>query len=90
MNSFNKARATVAECNQKGVPILSVDTKKKEFIGQFYRAGKSYCQEKRAVYDHDLRESGRRCSSAARDLRCAEKQGLFKFGKEQRHVRIFV
>ena len=54
MNSFNKARATVAECNQKGLPILSVDTKKKEFIGQFYRHGKSYCQEKRAVYDHDF------------------------------------
>ncbi len=38
----------------RGLPILSVDTKKKEFIGQFYRAGKSYCQEKRAVYDHDV------------------------------------
>ena len=37
-----------------GLPILSIDTKKKEFIGQFYRAGKSYCQEKRVVYDHDF------------------------------------
>ena len=33
---------------------MSVDTKKKECIGQFYRAGKSSCQEKRAVYDHDF------------------------------------
>ena len=37
MNSFNKSRATVAEFKQKGLPILSIDSKKKEFIGQFYR-----------------------------------------------------
>lgn len=43
-----------AEFQRKGLPILSVDTKKKEFIGQFYRNGKSYCQEAVKVYDHDF------------------------------------
>lgn len=38
----------------RGLPILSVDTKKKEFIGQFYRAGKSYCEEAIEVCDHDF------------------------------------
>lgn len=43
-----------AEFRSKGFPILSIDTKKKEFIGQFYRDGKSYCQEAVKVYDHDF------------------------------------
>ena len=42
------------EFARKGLPILSVDTKKKEFIGQFYRNGKSYCEEAVKVYDHDF------------------------------------
>ena len=51
---FQQITKTVGEFKQKGLPILSVDTKKKEFIGQFYRDGKAYCQAKRAVYDHDF------------------------------------
>ena len=42
------------EFSTRGLPILSIDTKKKEFIGQFYRAGKAYCQAAREVYDHDF------------------------------------
>lgn len=42
------------EFRRKGFPILSIDTKKKEFIGQFYRAGKSYCSQAVKVYDHDF------------------------------------
>ncbi len=42
------------EFKRKGFPILSIDTKKKEFIGQFYRQGKSYCQKPVKVYDHDF------------------------------------
>ncbi len=33
---------------------MSIDTKKKEFIGQLYREGKSYCQKAVKVYDHDF------------------------------------
>jgi Rhodopirellula transposase DDE domain len=38
----------------RGLPILSVDTKKKEFLGQFYRNGKSYCEAAVEVCDHDF------------------------------------
>lgn len=42
------------EFKRKGFPILSIDTKKKEFIGQLYRHGKSYCSKAVKVYDHDF------------------------------------
>ena len=38
----------------KGNPVVSVDTKKKEFIGNLYRAGKLYCTEAIKVFDHDF------------------------------------
>jgi hypothetical protein len=34
-------------------PIISIDTKKKEFIGNFFREGKLLSQEAEQVYDHD-------------------------------------
>lgn len=39
----------------RGLPVLSVDTKKKEPIGPFRRPGKGWSREERAVYDHDFR-----------------------------------
>ena len=38
---------------KKGLPVLSIDTKKKEMIGNFYREGKVLCKEAISVYDHD-------------------------------------
>ena len=35
-------------------PIISMDLKKKELIGNFYRDGKCYCTEALKVYDHDF------------------------------------
>lgn len=35
-------------------PVLSIDTKKKELLGSFYREGKLYTQEAIAVFDHDF------------------------------------
>lgn len=35
-------------------PILSIDTKKKEFLGNFYRAGKLYTQQTIETFDHDF------------------------------------
>lgn len=35
-------------------PILSIDVKKKELIGNFYRHGNCYCNEAVQVYDHDF------------------------------------
>ena len=35
-------------------PVLSIDTKKKEMIGNFYRDGTIFCKEAIAVNDHDF------------------------------------
>ena len=37
-----------------GLPVLSIDTKKRELIGPFYRYGWLYSQLRRRVYDHDF------------------------------------
>jgi hypothetical protein len=37
-----------------GWPIISVDTKKKELIGPFYRAGQLWCEQAPHVYMHDF------------------------------------
>jgi hypothetical protein len=39
---------------QRGWPVLSVDTKKKELIGDFKNAGACWRQQPRAVLDHDF------------------------------------
>ncbi len=40
---------------QTGCPIISVDTKKKERVGNFKNSGKTWCQEPEEVYTHDFR-----------------------------------
>jgi hypothetical protein len=37
-----------------GWPVISIDTKKKELLGNFYRDGKLYTREAVAVLDHDF------------------------------------
>jgi hypothetical protein len=37
-----------------GHPVLSIDTKKKEFLGTLYRDGKVYCQQAQQAFDHDF------------------------------------
>lgn len=39
---------------EAGAPILSIDTKKKELLGNFYRAGKLYTQQTLRTLDHDF------------------------------------
>ena len=41
---------------QAGLPIISVDTKKKELIGNFKNAGQEWCRNARAVNDHDFEQ----------------------------------
>lgn len=38
----------------RGLPIISVDTKKKELIGDYKNNGRSWCREAEEVYDHDF------------------------------------
>jgi len=42
------------EYEAKGLPVISVDTKKKEPIGNFKNPGTRYKKEKDLVYDHDF------------------------------------
>lgn len=39
---------------EAGQPVVSIDTKKKELLGNFYRAGKLYTQKTIEVLDHDF------------------------------------
>jgi hypothetical protein len=52
----NIARLT-AEYRAAGNPILSMDTKKKEHLGNFYRPGQLYTLETLLVNDHDFTSS---------------------------------
>lgn len=40
----------------KGLPVISVDTKKKELIGAFKNAGRSWCRAAHRVNVHDFRQ----------------------------------
>jgi Rhodopirellula transposase DDE domain len=39
---------------RNSLPILSIDTKKKELLGNFKRPGQVYCSEFLSTYDHDF------------------------------------
>jgi len=39
----------------KKLPVLSIDTKKKEMIGFFFREGKAFCRKALGVLDHDFK-----------------------------------
>jgi transposase len=41
------------EFSQAGLPVISVDTKKKELIGNFRNPGKTWCRRPREVNEHD-------------------------------------
>jgi len=43
---------------KRGLPIISVDTKKKELIGNFKNPGRVWSQQATAVNDHDFRSQG--------------------------------
>ena len=51
---FERIQELRAEYEAAGNPIISIDVKKKEEIGNFYRDGQVYCTEAIEVYDHDF------------------------------------
>lgn len=51
---FENIARLKAEYIEAGNPIISMDTKKKEHLGNFYRDGHLYTQEDILVYDHDF------------------------------------
>jgi len=50
---FKKIKHMIARYQNAGNPVISVDTKKKEKLGNLYRDGQQYCLEVEVVYDHD-------------------------------------
>jgi len=51
---FRKIARLRAEYEQSPNPIISMDTKKKEFIGNLYREGRLYTQKTIQTLDHDF------------------------------------
>jgi hypothetical protein len=50
---FRHLAQVVHEFLEAGNPVLSIDTKKKEYLGTLYRDGKVYCQQALQAFDHD-------------------------------------
>ena len=50
---FKKIFRLRGKYERAGNPVISVDTKKKERLGNLYRDGQLYCLEEEVVYDHD-------------------------------------
>ena len=51
---FNNIARIKAEFLNSGDPIVSIDTKKKELLGTFYRDGRVYTRQALLAYDHDF------------------------------------
>jgi hypothetical protein len=51
---FAKIAALKAEFRAAGNPIISFDTKKKEYLGNLYREGHLYTKQEQRTYDHDF------------------------------------
>jgi hypothetical protein len=51
---FERIAALKADYLKLGEPVISIDTKKKELLGNFYRRGKLYTQKTVEVLDHDF------------------------------------
>lgn len=51
---FERIAELKDDYSAKGMPIISVDTKKKEKIGNLFREGKIYTTETVEVFDHDF------------------------------------
>jgi hypothetical protein len=51
---FNNIARLEEQYLSSGNPIVSIDTKKKELLGTFYRDGKVYTRQALLAYDHDF------------------------------------
>jgi hypothetical protein len=53
---FEKIQRLRTEYETNGNPVISIDVKKKEAIGNYYRDGQVYCTEAIEVFDHDFKD----------------------------------
>ena len=51
---FQAIKTLLTTCRERGLPFLSVDTKKKELIGRFLNKGAAWARQAEAVNDHDF------------------------------------
>ena len=51
---FRNIKILISEFKAKNDPIISFDSKKKEYLGNFYRAGHLYTREELHAFDHDF------------------------------------
>jgi hypothetical protein len=51
---FRHLAYLIQEFLEAGNPVLSIDTKKKEYLGTLYRDGTVYCQRALKAFDHDF------------------------------------
>ncbi len=51
---FENIARLITEYQAAGNPVVSMDTKKKEYLGNFYRDGHLYTLEELQTYDHDF------------------------------------
>lgn len=52
---FEKIQKVRSECESHDIPIFSIDTKKKEMVGNFKRQGTVSCKGYPKAYDHDFK-----------------------------------
>lgn len=76
---FNHIQTCQARFLQAGLPVLSVDTKKKELIGNFANAGRTWRAQPAEVNAHDFKQDAR-----AR----AVPYGLYDVQRQRGHVRV--
>jgi hypothetical protein len=54
---FQQLQKTKAEFLEQGLPVLSIDTKKKELLGKFQRPGPAWTNGRVRAWDHDFPSS---------------------------------
>jgi transposase len=78
---FEHINAKVEKCMEKGLPVISVDTKKKELIGAYKNGGREWHRKGNApkVNDHDFPDP---------DVPRAHPYGIFDIAKNKGFVNI--
>lgn len=51
---FRHIRRQQRLCERKRIPMISVDTKHRELVGQYHHAGRIWCETATEVFDHDF------------------------------------
>jgi hypothetical protein len=51
---FRYIRSQIRQHTENGMPVISVDTKSRELIGQFHQFGRRWSQKPIKVFDHDF------------------------------------